>query len=130
MGDWSPICYHCEWIGGASEPKRGARFRGRNRQGLARWTTTCEVTESEPGRVFEFRVIDGTFAVGYRGREMTRWRYEFSPDASGTKVTESYHLVSFPWLLRPLAPVLRRQAPQREAGMRTTLERLKAAAEG
>lgn len=128
MGEWSPVCYRCEWIDGATGPAVGARFKGHNRQGLARWSTTCEVTASEPGRVFEFRTVDGTFAIGFREREMTRWRYELEPDGIGTKVTESYELVAFPPLLRPGAFFLRRQ--DREGGMRTTLERLKAEAEG
>lgn len=127
MGRWSPVCHRCEWIEG-SGPEKGAKFKGWNRQGLARWWTVCEVTESEPGRVFEFRTVDGLLNVGYRNKEMTRWRYNFEPDGIGTKVTESFELVSFPYLLRPVAPFLRRQ--DRETGMRTTLERLKADAEG
>ena len=128
MGEWSPVCYKCEWIEGSTQPAVGARFKGYNRQGLARWWTVCEVVESEPGRVFEFRTVDGLLSVGFRNREMTRWRYELEPDGIGTKVTESFELVQFPWLLRPAAFFLRRQ--DRESGMRQTLERLKAAAEG
>jgi uncharacterized protein YndB with AHSA1/START domain len=128
MGEWSPVCYRCEWVGDHSGPEVGARFKGFNRQGLARWWTVCEVTESEPGKVFEFRTVDGLLNVGFRNREMTRWRYELEPDGIGTKVTESMTLVAFPPLLRPVAYFLRRQ--DRETGMRTTLERLRAEAEG
>ncbi|HYZ93162.1 MAG TPA: SRPBCC family protein [Actinomycetota bacterium] len=127
MGNWSPVCYRCEWVGGAAGPSEGARFRGYNKQGLARWWTECEITECDSPRLFEFRTIDGLLNVGYHNREMTRWRYELEPEGAGTKLTESYELVSFPYLLRPLAPVLRRQ--NRESGMRTTLERLKSEAE-
>jgi uncharacterized protein YndB with AHSA1/START domain len=129
MGEWSPVCYRCEWLDGASSPSVGARFVGHNKQSGLRWSTTCEVTESIPGKVFAFRVIDGTFSFFYRGRELTRWRYEFEPDGIGTKVTESNELVAFPPLLRLVGPLLRAQDGQREAGMRTTLERVKAAAE-
>lgn len=128
MGEWSPVNYRCEWVAGATGPEVGARFKGYNRQGLSRWWTVSEITASEPGRVFEFRTVDGLFNVGYRNREMTRWRYEFAPDGLGTQVTESYELVSLPWLLRPFAPLLNRQ--DRERGMRTTLERLRDAAQG
>ncbi|MEX0874208.1 MAG: SRPBCC family protein [Actinomycetota bacterium] len=130
MGDWSPVCYRCEWIGESVGPEVGAKFKGYNRQGPLRWWTTCEVTESEPGRVFEFRTIDGLFSIGHRGREMTRWRYELTPDGIGTNVREHSEVVSLPPLLKLAAPMLRRQEPQREAGMRTTLERLRASAEG
>lgn len=129
MGEWSPVCYRCEWLAEPARPQVGARFKGYNRQGPFRWWTVCEITGAEAGRVFEFRTIDGSLAVGYRGREMTRWRYELSPDGIGTRVTESYQVVSFPWLLRPASFVLRRQADQRRAGMLATLERVKAAAE-
>ena len=37
-----------EWRkGGAAVP--GAVFKGRNRNGLHRWSTTCTVTDAEPG---------------------------------------------------------------------------------
>lgn len=140
MGEWSPICRRCEWLGGADTPKVGARFKGHNRQGLVRWTTVCEVTESEPGKVFSFRTIDGTFAFGARGKEQTRWRYTFEPEEIGTRVTESYEVVSEPPLVRipevfvSMLPfgkrVLAARARAQETGMRTTLERLKKAAEG
>jgi Polyketide cyclase / dehydrase and lipid transport len=39
MGEWSPECVGCAWIDGANDPVPGARFRGRNRHGLARWST-------------------------------------------------------------------------------------------
>jgi hypothetical protein len=128
MGELSPVCYRCEWIDPANGPAAGARFKGWNRQGFRRWWTICEVTAAEPGRVFEFRTIDGLFNVGFRNKEMTRWRYEFAPDGIGTTVTESMELVAFPPMLRPLAPLLNRQ--DREGGMRETLERLKTTAEG
>jgi hypothetical protein len=38
MGEWSPECVACEWVDGATGPAVGARFRGRNRHGLARWS--------------------------------------------------------------------------------------------
>ena len=130
MGEWSPVCYRCEWVEGSSGPAVGAKFKGYNRQGALKWWTTCEITASEPGRVFEFRTVDGQFSIGYRNKEMTRWRYEFMADGIGTNVVESSKIVSFPPLLRLVAPLLRRQDAQRTEGMRETLERLRKAAEG
>lgn len=130
MGQWSPVCYKCEWLDGAAAPVEGAKFKGYNKQGLARWWTVCEVTESVPGKVFEFRTIDGLLSVGHRNKEMVRWRYDFEPDGIGTMVTESSQLVSLPPVLRLVGFALRRQDAQREAGMHTTLERLKKEAEG
>ena len=34
----------------------GAVFKGHNRNGIFRWSTTCTVTDAEPGRLFAFDV--------------------------------------------------------------------------
>src|SRR3954466_5026979 len=55
MGEWSPETRKAEWIDGSTGPEVGATFKGHNQRGpVARWTTTCKVIESEPGRVFAF----------------------------------------------------------------------------
>ena len=46
----------------------GAVFRGTNRNGFRRWTTTCTVTDAEPGRAFGFD-------VSYLGVPIAHWRY-------------------------------------------------------
>lgn len=28
MGEWSPVCYRCEWLGGAKDAVVDARFKG------------------------------------------------------------------------------------------------------
>jgi hypothetical protein len=50
MGERSPECYRCAWLDGATGAEVGARFRGYNRRGLLRWTTTCTVTTAERGK--------------------------------------------------------------------------------
>ena len=50
MGEWSPETEGAEWIDGATGPAVGARFKGHNRKGRTRWSTTCEVIESQPGQ--------------------------------------------------------------------------------
>jgi uncharacterized protein YndB with AHSA1/START domain len=142
MGEWSPITYKCEWLDGADAPVVGARFKGYNRMRPARWWTVCEVTASEPGKVFEFRTMDVSlpFSIGgARNREMTRWRYTFEPDGIGTKVTESYDVAYVPPLLsiperiaRAIpggAGAVEKRRAKTNDGMLRTLERLKAAAE-
>lgn len=139
MGQWSPITYRCEWLDEATGPAVGARFKGYNKMSPAKWWTVCEVTEAEPGKVFEFRTIDGTFNWGSRGREMTRWRYEFEPDGIGTRVTESYDVSFIPAALR-IPEMIARKIPggaamvdkrraETNRGMDETLRRLKTAAE-
>lgn len=124
MGEWSPICRRCEWLG---EPAAvvGARFVGHNRQAGARWSRECVVTTSEPGREFAFHTV-------FRGQPGTRWRYRFEPIASGTRVTESYEVLSMPrWVraLRRLPGMKARSRRDAHRGMQHTLERVRAAAQ-
>jgi len=120
MGEWSPECRRCEWLEGG-EPKVGATFRGHNRNGPARWSTTAKVVGAEPGTEFAFTTI-------VRGRESTRWRYSLRPSASGTTLTESYEFVWAPIYLQ-IADVLMRRDKQLHKGLRQTLGRIKGAAE-
>lgn len=126
MAEWSPENEGAEWLDGGTGPVVGARFRGRNRRGRARWSTTCEVVASEPGRELAF-----TARVWRMPR--TLWRYRFEPLAPGrTRVTESYEL---PRLTSTVTGLLRRvtrggmdRQAELEHGMRTTLEQLESAA--
>jgi uncharacterized protein YndB with AHSA1/START domain len=117
MGEWSPETVSCQWVDGATGPAVGAKFKGRNKAGIMRWSTTPEVTAAEPGREFAFKTSD------------TNWRYTFEPDGSGTKVTESFDAPHYNFFLNLVQPVRKRQ-PAIIQGMQTTLERIKAAAEG
>jgi uncharacterized protein YndB with AHSA1/START domain len=127
MGEWSPETTSAEWIGGATGPAVGARFRGRNRHGVARWSTKPRVVAAEPGREF-------AFTTTWLGKDNTQWTYRFEPEGGGTRVTESFEmLVDVPWYFtateRWLMGVKDRKADL-ERNMAMTLERLKAAVEG
>lgn len=82
QGRWAAEIEKCRWIGGASGPAVGARFRGVNQHGSRRWATACVVTEAEPGRRFGFR-------VHVMGVPSALWRYEIEPAGAGCRVTES-----------------------------------------
>ena len=141
MGEWSPVTYRCEWLDGATGPEVGARFKGYNRMSPAKWWTICEVTESVPGKSFEFRTIEVSppFSLGVGKREMTKWRYTFDADGIGTNVTESYEVTFTPPILAIPEKIARRIPGGASAvdkrrkrvndGVRATLERLKAVAE-
>ena len=138
IGDFSPETFEAEWLDGADGPQVGVRFRGhvrRNGRGPVYWTT-CTVVTSEPGREF-------AFAVTSRGRALNTWRYRLKPadDSTAgcdndtpdgtdqTDVTESFQLADTP-LLRLYWMVAGRWRMRTNLnGMRTTLERIKAAAE-
>ena len=124
MGEWSPECYRVSWLDGASSPARpGSRFKGRNRWGPVRWSMTCEVRTADPGREVSWSTLHGD-------REVVRWTYRFEPDGSGTQMTESFDVSWLPPSARFFEDVLMvNRDRQREAAMRTTLERIKAAAE-
>ncbi len=126
MGEWSPECRACEWIDGATGPVVGARFRGTNRRGIARWSTKPTVRVAEPGREF-------AFVTGHLGRDMTRWTYAFEATGEGTEVTESFAVLrDMPWYFR-LADRLLMGVTDRQADLETnlgeTLRRLKTVAE-
>lgn len=122
MGSWSPETRSAVWLDDATGPAVGARFKGKNRRGMLRWTTTVRVTECEPGRAFAFVTLS-------RNRDATRWRYQFTPTGAGScEVTESYEVLWEPWYGKVFTPEKRR-GPQLNEGIATTLDRLKAHAE-
>lgn len=122
MGEWSPECIEASWIGDATEPTVGARFKGKNRLGFSRWTTKPTVTEADPGRTFAFKVP---------GKAGAFWRYELEATAHGTRVTESMEqeapLNAFIHFLQRRNGVHDRAANLSQA-MTLTLERIDAAA--
>ena len=69
-----------EWRRG-DKVSPGAVFRGKNRNGSHRWSTTCTVTEAEPSRVF-------AFDVRYFGLPIAHWRYDIAAADGGCHVTE------------------------------------------
>ena len=93
------------WVSG-DRARPGAVFKGDNRNGRHTWTTTCTVTDAQPGRAFAW-------------------------DVRGSRVTECMW-DNRPWWLRRFGVVLT-GTPDRAASnadhMRVTLQRLKAHAE-
>jgi Polyketide cyclase / dehydrase and lipid transport len=125
MGEWSPETYSCAWLDGATEATVGARFKGHNRRGLLRWSNTPEVIAADRGREFAFRRV-------VFGNEV-HWRYRMLPEGSGTRLSESYEVLtpSPAWMnciVTRLMGVQDREADLLE-GMRTTLQRLRQTAE-
>ncbi|MFN8036982.1 MAG: SRPBCC family protein [Acidimicrobiia bacterium] len=124
IGRYSPETFEAEWLGGATGPAVGARFRGhvkRNGIGPTYWTT-CVVTECEPGRVF-------TFGVGRPGHALNTWGYRLEPAGDGTDVTESFELTRTWWLRLYWAVLGWARGRTNRNGMRTTLEGIKAEVE-
>ena len=125
--DFSPDVVSCRWLDGATGPAVGARFEAVNTTAAGKtWKNRPVVTAADPGREFAFARTEpfaGTIA----------WRYRFEPADGGTRVVESYEVerpvTRLGWFVieRVFRAGDRRSALQ--AGMQTTLERLRAAAE-
>lgn len=119
LAEHSPEAHHVDTSTEGPLPV-GARFRGSNRRGIHRWTTSCRVVESTPGERFAFEVT-------YLGMKVALWRYVLTPDTSGTLVEEQ-------WtdrrgvLMKAIGTVGTGVADRRdhnERSMRATLESLK-----
>jgi len=124
MSQWSPEQIKTRWTRGNTAPKVGARFRGSNKNGWRRWSTSCKVTDATPGKRFAFRVSS-------YGLSVADWSYEFDAIDGGCRVTEGT-TDRRGWLIKtvgePVTGVYDRDT-HNLAGIRTTLAALKAAAE-
>lgn len=125
--EFSPEIIRCTWVGGATGPAVGARFRAFNKvPRRPPWSNKPVVTAVEPARTF-------SFARTERFAGTVEWTYRFEPDGAGTRVTESYTVS------RPISPVgwfiigvlFNRKDRRNElrAGMEQTLQRVRAVAE-
>jgi hypothetical protein len=124
MGEWSPENEGGEWLGGATAPQPGAKFRAKNRVGKKSWSTVSAVVDAEPGRRFSFRVSAGPVKVA-------DWSYTFESTPNGCRVTESWTDLRPGWF-KPIARLgtgVGDRPAHNRAGMEQTLERLAAAAE-
>jgi hypothetical protein len=123
-GERSPECHTAEWLPGSAPGHVGARFRGRNRSGAARWSRVCEVVAATPGREFAFRTVPERFDLSRR--DSTIWRFRLEPVDGGTELTHSYEVTQMPLRLfravyGRLMPHHRDMRPQ----MQATIEALR-----
>ena len=125
IGEWSPECEAVTWEGDVTTPVEGTTFMGHNAVGPGRrirYSRHGSVLAADHGREFTFITDEG-------GRPSTAWRYQFEPVSDHrTRVTESYEVRWIPVWARVLDVPTNRHK-ELLAGMRTTLERLKSAAE-
>lgn len=119
MPEFSPELRKAYVVG---RPGIGARILGINRRGVVAWPTTSRVVRWEPGR-----------ALAWRTRESAAtWVYELEPTPTGTRVTGRRVLTRFSVATALLGPVIGGAAghdAELAAGIRTTLERIKAVVE-
>lgn len=118
----------CSWLDGATGPAVGARFKAINRAGRGPdWSNKPVVTVADPGVAFGWARTEpfaGTVA----------WRYDFVPEGTGTRVTESYRvtkqLTVVGWFI--IGTLYGRKDRRRDlrASMIATLDRLAELTEG
>jgi hypothetical protein len=99
-------------------------FKGRNSNGIRRWSTKGTIVAAEQSRKL-------VWDVAALGLPAARWSYTIEPSGDGCRVTETWEdkrggLINF---VGPIATGVKDRASHNEAGMRKTLENLKAAAE-
>ena len=124
MGEWSPENTGGKWLDGATGPTVGARFKGTNRKGAMRWSTTATVTDATSPTSFAFDVSSGPLNV-------SRWSYTIAPTATGCEVTETF-TERRPGLIAKIFDFGTRVSNRDDHNRRNievTLERLAAAAE-
>ena len=129
-GEQSLECQSAAWLPGVAPGTVGARFRGRNKSGLARWSRTCEVIEASPGRRFAFRTIPER--RDFTRADSTIWAYTIEPDGTGCVVTHDYRIVKLPvrgyrHLLALLLPHHRDMRPHLEHTLRALKSQLETA---
>lgn len=93
-GQRSLECRTAQWLPGVEPGTVGARFRGRNRSGLARWSRVCEVIEARPAAEFAFRTLPHRFDPSRA--DSTVWRYRLQADGDATVVTHEYEILQPP----------------------------------
>jgi uncharacterized protein YndB with AHSA1/START domain len=124
IGEFSPETFEARWNRGSTRPVVGATFKGhvrRNGVGPTYWAP-CQVSRCVPNEHFEFVVGTGSVAVN-------NWGYRLQAQDGGTLVTEYFRLESSIYLRAYWAVMGRLRGRTNERGMRTTLERMKAAVE-
>lgn len=125
LGDLTEECVGMTWVGNSAGPSLGARFRGRNRSGWRRWSTSCTIVSYEAGSQIAWDVAFGPFPIA-------RWEYTLRSDGhGGTTISERFedHRGSAMRATSPLVRGTRDSEGHNRANMASTLARIKARAE-
>ena len=126
MSGLTAECVGMEWVGGSTGPSLGARFRGRNRSGWRRWSTSCTIVRYVPGSEIAWDVAFGPLPVA-------RWSYRVEPgDAMGSSLVTERFEDHRGTVLRRTAPWVRGTSDTEalnRAHMEATLARVKQRAE-
>jgi len=126
MGRLSPENTGGAWRGGATGPAVGARFKGSNKNGSRRWSTTVKVLRCEPGTTFAFAVSS------VAGIPVSEWSYDIVASEGGCDVTETWVDRRPGWFKGPaglVTGVMTRDDSSTAENLEKTLAAVKALAE-
>ena len=93
VGEWSHECVGVSWIGGATAATPGARFRGRNKQGIFRWGRVSEIVTAKPYELVWQTVPTALYP------DSTEWGIRLRPNGNGTDIEQSFRVIRGPKLL-------------------------------
>ena len=122
-GEWSHECHSARWLGDAAGATPGARFRGRNRAGWARWGRTCEIVTAHSPYELAWRTVPTPLYP-----DSTKWLLELEPVEDGTRITQSFQVLRAPWLLDRFYALLIPAHRDRDARLTQDLARIGPAA--
>ena len=118
VGEWSHECRSSHWLSGSSAAAVGARFRGKSKSGFMRWSRPCTITTLTPARELVWETHGGIYG------DNTEWRYELEPTDSGTRIVQSFRVLSLPvWFDRLIWRMVPRHHDRTDA-LRGDLSRL------
>jgi iron-sulfur cluster repair protein YtfE (RIC family) len=121
VGEWSHECVDGKWVGDAAEARPGARFRGRNKQGMVRWGRLCEVVSAEPYELVWRTVPTKLYP------DSTEWAIRLARIDGGTTIEQTFQVVKGSKLEPVYATVLPAHRDRTEA-LKQDLERIGAVA--
>ncbi len=118
VGEWSHECVDIAWLGGATAATPGARFRGRNKQGIFRWGRTCEIVTAEPYELVWRTVPTALYP------DSTEWTIRLHREGNATRIEQTFKVVRAPKLLAVIYGLLLPAHRDRTAALTEDLHRL------
>lgn len=93
VGEWSHECVGARWLDGSDHAVPGARFRGRNVAGVARWGRICEVESAAPYRLAWRTVPTRAYP------DSSGWSITLEPVDGGTRISQEFRVLHAPRVL-------------------------------